>query len=152
MSLLRGMLVVFGCVAILSAGCGGSAIQFKRVEAVKSAAIVAVAAGLNIENRNQGHGSGTAGSIQEMATMGTDEKIAERMQQGNAIYDALVAEIAKSQGWAVKARDEVVAPSRVPLKGARRFDWSWRLVKGLTTAFSLQPRRSSTVSRSNSTI
>ena len=107
MNLLRGMLFVGLGAMVLGAGCGGSAIQHKRVEAVKSAAIVAVAAGLNIENRGQGKGSGTAGSIQEMATMGTDEKVAERAVQGKAIYDALVAEIAESQGWAVKTREEV---------------------------------------------
>jgi hypothetical protein len=46
-----------------------------------------------------------------MATLGSEEKIAERKQQGNAIYDALAAEIGKSLGWTLKSRDEVVADS-----------------------------------------
>ena len=105
----RRVLVVLACAQILMAGCGGTRMQYKRVDAAKTAAIVGVSAALNTYNRTQGKGSGTIGAAQEMASLGSDAKIAERKVQGNAIYDALAAEINKSLGWTIKGRDEVVA-------------------------------------------
>ncbi len=105
----RGMLVVAASAVAVCVGCGGAAIQHERVKLVRSAAIVGVAAGLNIENRTQGSAAGTIGAAQEMASLGSDEKIAERKDQGNKIYDAMVTEIGKSLGWTVKERDAVVA-------------------------------------------
>lgn len=101
-----GPLAVAACAL---AGCVASVAQYQRVERTKTAAIVAVAAALNTQNRTQGDGSGTLGAAQEMINLGTEETIAERKVQGNQIYDALVAEIGKSMGWTIKSRDEVVA-------------------------------------------
>jgi hypothetical protein len=145
----KKMLMVAGCATALCVGCASTAIQHQRVEQVKSVAIVGLAAGLNIENRTQGKGAAELGAAQEISNLGSDEKIAERKEQGNQLYDALVAEIGKTLGWTVKSRAEVVGdaanqalyvekigePNRLQLGGMRIYVpgvlWTER-VSGLT--------------------
>jgi hypothetical protein len=99
--------VVVSITGFLLAGCATTKTQFRNVEGVKTAAIVAMAAGLDVSNRNQGTGSAELGTAQEMANLGSDEKIAERQVQGAKLYEAVAADVSKSLGWSVKSLDEV---------------------------------------------